>query len=291
MIMKRFIFLLALTTLYADTARPQQVYANDLAKYNMQGKVKSANSNDCSKYPRGFMMEFNKHGNLTATTSYELRISMPVRQEKFRYDKHGRLIEVQESKVGHAFTLNKRIVYDKQGHEIESILYPEDSSGQIYRTRTSYDSRGLKLASYTTMSRSKKSINDIYEGGVLVKRLYYGQDQSLERTEGVLFDSAGRLIRVSYYRQVDSEYSYRCYQYDNHGNKVKEEYYIDTLSKPWVRTYLYDEHNNPTCQYTPYDEPAKPHLRYEYDSQGNWIKRYSIDDGLCNEQCTIEYYK
>ena len=95
-------------------------------------------------------------------------------------------------------------------------------------------------------------------------------------------DRFGKLEKGS----LNSKYTYR---YDEKGNKTEQTTYNPdgSLNK---NTYKYSE-NGKLTEVNEYDSDGSLHStsKYEYDNQGNWIKRIDFEDAIPKHILEREY--
>lgn len=217
-----------------------------LAKYdnNAFGMIQMKNNANGQKLEIAFFDEFdNKIDN---STGYHKNI--------YKYDSLGNQISCKyfnskdESCKYRGFEHESRYVYDEFNRVIEISYY--DANGKLCQSG----------------GGSAKVTFEYNRQGAPIKIAYWGMDGKLQENS--------------------SFYAYVTYEYDEQGNEIKHQYFnsrgdLCISNEGWatVCTY-YDPKTNFITAYKDYDAKGKLIIenRYEVDSKGNVIKKYSIDD-------------
>lgn len=176
------------------------------------------------------------------------------------YDGNGRMTEERYTAADDALLYTARYTFDGNGRKKERGVYAPNESLRMKR-EFKYD--------------DKENLIEWYEydaDGSLRSRNIYDYDDHKNISERTTFNAKGSLI------------DRWTYTYDENGNKKEETRYYadDSIDTRYV--YTLDENGNrvETAKFNAKGEPVgKESYAYEFDSNGNWIKRTTarlIDD-------------
>ena len=166
-------------------------------------------------------------------------------------DRFGK-IEKGKRKRNSSYENDEQRKYDEKGNLIEKIIYKLDSS--LYEKLTcTYD-----------------------EKGKVIEVNMYKSDGSLSYKSTYKYDEKGNQI------EVNSSLGYKgTYKYDEKGNRIEDNFYESDGSLSSKSTYKYDEKGNrieDNSENLYRDLDRKWTYKYEFDKQGNWIKRIDFRD-------------
>ncbi len=191
--------------------------------------------------------------------------------------------------------------FDQDGKTIDELLYNFEGAGNHFIPK--YNEKNEKTAMYCYVENSDK----------LIYRWVYSYNEKGLKTKDEIYDSSNKLTLE------------RFFKYDEKGNKIertqKYAYNPDTtISK---RTFEYNDsgQNTRITTYDPFGKTVKSHYdfaydkkgnkieenilnpdgkitskwiyKYEFDKQGNWIKKTEFAEGLYPKtiiQRKYEYY-
>lgn len=172
---------------------------------------------------------------------------------------------------------NDRIayIYDKKGNMIIESMYLNTQDVQV-RNKYDYDSQNRKI-SETRYSKDKMLYKTFYgyDGKNLVKKETTDDTGAIKYREKSKYDNKGNLLEHYTVDSYDQSITMDTYQYDNKGNMTS--WTVTRNNKPEMQAvYTYDDHNNRISAKTSNDKGETVDMRaytYEYDIQGNWIKK------------------
>lgn len=219
----------------------------------------------------------------------------------YRYRQNGKFTEWAAIK-------SELMVFDSKGNKTEHTFYKEDGTydykqiikrDAVAKTKESgtdlpgsgkgifrYDDNGNELEEQQYKSDGSlisKYINTHDANGNLTMSKGYKPDGSLLTTRKWKYDSKGNTIESDMGWGIDS------YKYDGNGNRTEQLNYNPDGTLKLRYTFKYDDKGNKTEEFK-YTATGvlKDHntWTYEYDKQGNWIKRTQITSE--NEPFSIE---
>lgn len=212
---------------------------------------------------------FDEQGNPTVF-SYRQE-AFTDKQRIYKYDEQGNHIETSIYDVeflgwltiGERRLTSKYIYnYDNQGNRIEETKYGADG-GILEKIVNKYDNQGNKTHEnrynkYGTFSRGQTYKYD--EQGNEIERISINSDGSISCKWIYKYDEQGNEIEMITDKQFCGTDSKSVYIYDEQGNRVQ-----------WIST---SESTIKTLDgIAPYHSENIWLYQYEYDEQGNWIRR------------------
>lgn len=201
-------------------------------------------------------------------------------------------------------SLNRKLgwghVYDAEGREIETDYY--NANGILTsRGLTSYDDKGRKVQA--TLYNPDGSINHVQaffydELGNMVREAHRNRDGTARQTAMRVYDARGQLREEAHYDSHNALTYKSLYAYDDHGQMI--EWTVKKPSGLSVRMFKqslgYDAIGNviKAVNYNPDDlVQSNETFAYEFDAQGNWIKRTTtretFKDGTPQTEVEIIY--
>ncbi|HET6992886.1 MAG TPA: hypothetical protein VFJ43_16240, partial [Bacteroidia bacterium] len=193
--------------------------------------------------------------------------------------------------------------YDEKGNLTEMDTYNYGQDGGLldafkHKTKNKYDDKG-NLVSSSCKSGSNFSYEYDNKGNKTVEN--EGNDLVPEIGKRIWkYNDEGRIIEMDEYVYNNANSYKRIHTYDNSGNEIGYESYSQTNILQSKQTCLYDSLGN-LLEEDRYSSDgiclSKKTFRYEYDKQGNWIRKTSsfckIGSPCKPEKVTlrtIEYY-
>lgn len=215
----------------------------------------------------------------------------------YQFNNSGRYAEFQELKADG--TLSYRIVYSYKPKEKkgEQSYFGKDNQPTIKKTM-SYDDQGriTELAEYSNDGKKERWYLFTYDAyGNNTERSFYKADGTLGNKTTWMYDVNGNKID---YKLETPGYatSYEKYVVDSKGNRVEETWFDQHYKQTLRFVRVYDAHGN-KIEESKYDKDnkfkSKTTWKYEYDKQGNWIKRTQFaSDGadFSLDERTIVYH-
>lgn len=202
-------------------------------------------------------------------------------------------------KAGDKEILNKSIKHDKNGNNIETLIYNE-SGAVISKIIKEFDSKGNetirksyndnKLESTTTCKYDefgnlieKIFIDNINNIQTKVESLYDGNNNlyvqntfdnnlSLISTDLYKYDSNDNLIEKTTKSAKGKIYSKTTYLYDSRGNMIEENNNDMEINASSKYTFKYDESDNLIENKYIYSGVEQNFFKYKYDNNGNNIE-------------------
>lgn len=201
-------------------------------------------------------MKYNANGKITEKVTYN-RQDLPIEKITYEYDNNGNL-------RAENFYLDKDIVqvtniYEYNGgNKISEVRVKPDGS-VISKTFFEYNASNKVVRSGTNDSSGK-----------------------LQYIKETTYDSKGNILTDTANEVAENNKSTDKYTYDANGNKTQWVSY--TADAPlFEAAYKYDSHNNMTSikmkDYQGNPQPLVKSYTYDYDKQGNWIKKTVLVNG------------
>lgn len=279
---KQLLLLFTLISVFFSSAQQEK---NDLAFYNLKGKVKSVNeieyeavekfgdlekSNKTARYYR----EFNNAG---MELQYLQENYDDGEKEKFvrttKYE-NGKMIEIKEEE-------DDDVQYEKYRYNQQGLVESIDEVGQKgnlqYRQKNKYNAQDLLIqadsykADGTLEMKMVRSYNAKKQ---LVKEENYDGGGKLTNVNTYAYDSRGNVVEKSdtnYEEKAPKPYINR-YVYNDKGQKIEERNSISGLDKKEI--YEYNENGDVVRKRDQYGTEVKK--VYTYDAQNNWIKCVTV---------------
>lgn len=210
------------------------------------------------------------------------RPTFPVLIETFTYDTNGFLVEELSEQRFAGYT--NKYVYrnDSHGNRIETI---EMDKNNVIDDRTIYhydnQNRLIELIEYDNDGDVDDHYTDyIYDkfDNWIERTSVDGNEKEKER-RAFKYDNRGNIIEKIEYETdntIDDRYVYTY----NSKNQLLTELDYDENGLDFKNVYLYDKEGNLT-KHTEYYSDDKIRVKFfgfKYDSQGNWIVSYKMDE-------------
>ncbi len=278
-----------------------------LELFNLKGKVQSLKTTtyfadgkeeaqDSTFIRKIELQKFNEKGELISSKSYGDK-KMLTDSVAFQYDDNGTAFEVffydQEGRVKTSSILRK----NKEGLTTENAYfchkYSEDGTLTIdtvmmYQMDYKFNDKGQAIEAVITTENPYNSMKQVFEyddKGNKIKELVYHSDTI--DFEGInKYYADGTLQETATFDYKDGKKVPReVYKYNEQGKEVEKlRYKADTLYSKVVTDY--DKYGNVlSIKHVEGKRIHKPitYDKYEYDSQGNWIKRIYYEKGKASD--------
>jgi len=246
---------------------------NDLKDHNLFGKVKSIKeyTAESKTNPSVFYRFYNPDGKLNKMFQSDKDFTSTT---TFEYNKDGKKTAENINTIfrgqpsPHKFTYE----YDDKGNLIVLIVYRGKTKLEIeHKTKYSYNSSNIQT-----------------------EEIEYDDKNRMSSVRKFQYDDNGNLIEEKWYDSKGLN-SIVTSEYDNNGNTTTRKVIYPDASKGTSVTYnfKYDKYNNEIYEEAlSTDKPTFHKYSYEYDNQGNWIKRIEIDENNSKKitERVIKYY-
>jgi len=222
----------------------KEKFKNDWTIENLKGKVKS--------YSEFSYKAEERFGNIEKGTRKRIFLEYD-NQNKF--DENGNMIE--SNKYYSDGRLERREIYkfDEIGNKIENNWYNSVGSLELRETYK-YDKMRNMIES-----------NWYYSNGRLGNRSTYK------------YDEKGNNIEINWYNPDGSLSYWKTDKYNEKGNRIESNWY--TSDSSLYRRVIYDEKGNEIEKYNSDGIlKSKWTFKYEFDKQGNWVKRIDFEDSI-----------
>lgn len=265
------------------------MYYTDLAKENLQGKVKSVTT---IVYRKNAKKRFYEVGRKT-------------------YNEHGYQIGYEEIEdVKHLDTsirFKEIIIRDNTNKKVESFLIELNGCHLLVVERFYYDSLNRKIKHQIYWYK-----NNAIEDSVTTEYRYREQDNSMlifyedGRTEKHIFDHNGNLVEKYEFKDRDQkilEDKYQ-YQYNEQGKRVRKFHFLEDDIKENIQTqrgeiYVYNDRGDlqkmavlcGCCSQNENDLIWNEYVYSNFDKQGNWLQKTSKSFGTLVTIRQITYYE
>lgn len=241
----------------------------DKEKERLIGPVRSVSIIDCEKNKEGYSDILN--------TAY--------------YDVKGNIIEAvgyDQNGVGRTTFVYS---YDTQGRLKEKISY---SNGAVYsREEYVYDHGGFAKKEYRFQGHVLKTKEIYNSDGNIIEKIYYDDDGVSSSKVLYINNNEGKIIEMRVFETNDAVTSKWRNVYDEKGNLTEDFSYSADGSLLGKHVYTYDDHGNYSgiSSYRSGVLAGETIYKYEYDVNGNWIKRTTLDIGPVFTLCrSITYF-
>ena len=260
---------------------------SDVEKYDLKGMVKSVLQSSfeavgkledvklgvqLNSFPHSKTSTFfNEGGKITEEIRY-IDGSL-LSKYIFTYDETGKLIKDESFHDDNTERSRTNYKYDEQGKLIEEIHYARILK-EYYRLSFKHKKNFLYDENGNLIEETFSNGNSYFD-----KKITYRYDASGNRTDQLDLGGDNILRDRS------------MFKYDRNGNKI-EFAYLDVGGTLTTFIYKYDENGN-LIEEGIKGSSNKKSYAYDYDSQGNWIKKVqfssNIDTSIVLRQ--IEYWK
>lgn len=266
------LFLFCFSLVYAQKLK------NDWQANDLNGKVKSAKhtstyrNTETGKWQssQSWSIDFDENGNSVERLDFKEDGKLFYKTE-YKRNSNNQLVESivtwPDGKPGGKTVF----IYDSAGNNVNEIKYKPDGSLSehvIYK----YDKNGNKIESGT-----KKG------------------DTLLMHSTTYKYDNNGKLIQTRIEWKEDENYHIFTCKYDDKGRKIETNELPQDRVEPFRELLKYDEHDN-VIEFTSNWMASLPtHIiyNYEYDAQGNWVKKssanYNEPVNLIEERVIVYY--
>ena len=237
----------------------------------------------------------------------------------YRSEKEGMLTKWQSAQ-------STFILFDKNGYSLEKLDYKEDGS-LFYKTVYTLNADSQLTQSLVTWPDGKPGGKTTFcydNKGNMIEEINYKPDGSIANTSNYKYDANGNKTENSIKSNLENQGSGTSYyEYDNKGNLIKTSHPLRHGGTAWyysIKKYnekgkiieeggvFSDDGPSDMKTFWKYDDkgnvaeiiitgiPALEHHSfyiYEYDKQGNWIKKTSSLENMIPrtiEDRVIEYY-
>lgn len=304
----------------------------DLQELNLKGKVKSVRSVDyeavevSGEVVKGRIVEdnffaYNEAGSVVEKTKYYAD-GTPCEKFIVTYDSEGRVIEGCMYNSEGKIDFKKVITYDNKGNKLtenesnekgevrvkESFKYDDKNNlinkdTQFFdgnldaKTVFEYDKKGNLIKQH--LYREGSWLTEIYskriENGITIKEIQSKSEKQKKEKKILKYNDKGNVIEESEYDAKGNLLERITYKYDAEGREIEVNWenpngflvyskYIKTYNDRGILSgvkYVYPNGNIEQYVYS-----------YEYDNQGNWIKKILyINDRPSITERKIEYYE
>lgn len=279
---------------------------NDLAKFNLKGKVKSvtefyyvAQEKD-GEYLRqgrthGESQLFDSKENEEAVLSYgtvvyfseqgfrtELQVEASAEvhllfRELFSYDKKGNLLK-RENYGQDELQFIDTFAYDNERREIGHWAYDRERV-LLEMTETTYADKQVKSIMKGILEEGdSEEVSLLYtkiatldKNGNVIQQVRRGIDGAVFDKREASYDRSGRLLEETFYDAENIAYQKTISTYDEHGNESTFDV-LDLIDNSFIVRYSY---------------------KYQYDSGGNWMEQVALINGVVDNITirNIEYYE
>lgn len=269
---KRQIFFLVLFLLIYG-CKSETDNNNDLKEHNLFGKVKS-------------VKEFTLENNTNRSELYKF------------YNPDGKLNKMFQSDKD--FTVTTTFEYNKDGKKTaENINTIFQGHPSPHKFTYEYSDEGNlileKVYSCNPHLEIEHTTEHIYNSSnIQTEEIEYDDKNIKTRISKFQYDDSGNLIEEKWYDSKGLN-SIITSEYDKNGNITTRKVIYPDASKGTSVTYnlKYDKYNNEIYEEVlSADKPKFHTYSYEYDNQGNWIKRIEIDENNSKKitERVIKYY-
>jgi hypothetical protein len=268
---RQILFLVSFLLIYG--CKSETGKKNDLKEHNLFGKVKSVKQYPAISKINGsvFYMFYNPSGKLNKTFQSDKDFISTI---TFEYNKDGKKTAENINTIfqGHPSPHKFTYEYNDKGNLILVKVYRCNPHLEIeHTTEHIYNSSDIQTEEIEYNDKNIKNN---------IKKLKY--------------DDSGNLIEQKWYDSKGLN-SIITIKYDKNGNITTRKVIHTDATKESSVTYnfKYDKYNNEIYEEVLSADKSTFHTYlYEYDNQGNWVKRIEIDDNNSKKitERVIEYY-
>jgi len=267
----------------------------DTFKYGRNGNVEELRSFD----PRGVQKylityKYDNSGNEVE----EHRVFNGIGSETFRrlYDQNNNLIEQVYLSDGRLQTKTSYgYKYDEFSNIFERFIKSNDgSSKDTYK----YDEhmRVKEHKSYDGQNNFRLHYSYSYNNnGDVIEENFYDSEGGLKHKIINEYDQNNNLLRIIKIDSLENKMVKEAIEYNDLGNKIFHKYFSDNGELIKLLSFQYNDVGQNVGQkeygFTS-DSTIKKSYKYEYDNQGNWIRRlvYQNDKIQSIQERKIKYY-
>jgi hypothetical protein len=249
-----------------DSARSK--LENDLAKKNLNGKIKSREvlvyaarikdgyvTNGAAK--GGIKTTYNDFGNQVDLLTYNENKKI-VSTWNYTYSKENNLLESTFSDE----MVRRKITYDYNNENQLTATKEYVNEKLVKETTFLYDEAGNEIennASFTESEGKSRSVHAYDDKGHLRETNIYDEKEDLQLKQLYTYNEAGQEVQQSIFTGDNAPSYKRKSDYDAKGNKTKDAAFTGNGVVNPTDTYKY---------------------KYEYDEKGNWTTqiRYNYND-------------
>ena len=215
----------------------------------------------------------------------------------YKFEPTGRYSEFSQLLANGSLNYRIRYSYNITEKKGEQAYYDKEDKPTIKKALL-YDNKGkmIELVEYTKEGNRRSSYKYVYDAaGNNTELVYFREDGTMGSKTLWTYDAKGNVTANSI-ETPGYATSYKRYTYDSKGNRTEETWLDGNMQVTFRFVRSYDEKGNVTeeIKYKGDNNPRdKTTWKYEYDNQGNWIKKtqYASDGTDFNiEERTIIYY-
>lgn len=270
---------------------------NDLSLHKLSGNIKSVKETSFEAVERfgeitkgkrvgevfgkrDYYILYNKEGNMLEDNRYKSNGKLSYKST-FEYNDNGKIIGVNDYNSNEVLTEKQIYSYDNKGYLVENNTYASDGSLKS-KTKYKYDYKGNIIEKDVYDSSGDETSRETYKfddkGNQIEEYSYYCELKWISE-----YDDKGNRIRVNCHDSNGKKVRKWIFIYDLIGNKIEE---IDSDSdgnRTVNTTYKYDNNRNIIEVYSinPIASlKGTDSYIYEYDNQGNWVKRIDSYNGF-----------
>jgi len=290
--------------------------------FNLKGKVKSC-TEDSPQLNQRLSLSFDPAGLLLKKQVETLEQNGKIKQVTAYTFTGNKLKSVKFEDAAASYTSQK--IFDLSGYLEKEIMQVNDPGKKYYREADyTYNSTfdDLKIAYTYNLNLDNRDVvlSDAYtftfnDKHQLIKERNESKhkETTYGSTANIIYDLAGNITAVTFMDDCALSGGNSCanlaltVKYDNRNNIIFKSMSDQTVRNAgWSDSYTYsatyNEHNdvistsgssgNPSFRTAIKPEASVVKYEYEYDSEGNWIKKYELAGDKRTFSCSrnIEYY-
>jgi hypothetical protein len=298
--MKKFTAcLLPLFCLLLSSSAQAPKKQSDLESDNVKGKVKQITQKyyeaeekegrdtigqQYESTDRNFVINYNEKGYITWATFYKTRSTLDYRYT-FKYDNAGNRIEEtwfdsdnaldyritrKFSNMGHLLELKRYT--DTTATYTEKYVYEPDPSGNPVKTSL-YDENDVLITMTTSIydGYGNRIEDDNFDGkGKSMGKVLYTYDSRRLKTSEDAYSADGNIMTKKKFQYEFRGKLSQQQNFDNNGKLVEKNVFVFNDKGDENEWTNFDRTGFVVYKYT---------YTYEYDAQGNWIKKTQLQDG------------
>jgi len=255
--------------------------------------IRSIESNEFEGKWNKKVNDYDKNGNLTLQTIYDVNENLAVKHE-YKYDERGlRTQYILHDKDG-SILEQAFWEYDKQGNLL--LKYSIGKSGNISKDfEYGYDDRGnqilINIYNYKGLFNKEELAYD--ENSNMILRIVYNSNGDMVFRAEYEYNDKNNMIRDVADRICETGWVQDVFEYDDYGNRTLQALYDEngTLLLEYKDEYEYDEYGNQTfIKNTSNGEVGVPtRYEYEYNEYGDMTLKLRYFGDELREKITYEY--